>query len=104
MPENYFADAEAPAAAPETEAAGTEVPQPETTADDSATAELPKALLGGKDFNVGDRVELEVVKIMEDSVLVKYYTGDEEQTEAPPPPEPAAAPGAPPGGMAGMME
>ena len=36
------------------------------------TAEIPKALLGGKDFKPGEEVMLQIVQVMEDSVLVKY--------------------------------
>jgi hypothetical protein len=66
------------------------------------TAELPKAVLGGKDFKPGEEVMLQVVKVMEDSVLVKYSTKGEETEEAPP--EEEAPPSAPQGGpMSSMM-
>jgi hypothetical protein len=61
--------------------------------DDGETAVLPKSILAGKKFNPGDEVVLEVVKIMDDEVVVKYATGKDDKedeaekgSEAPPPP------------------
>jgi hypothetical protein len=68
----------------------------ETTTDESQTAEIPKSVLGGKDFKPGEEVVLQVVQVMENSVLVKYAS-EEEPGET----EPAAPPGGP---MAPMME
>lgn len=90
---NYYADA-APAesAAPTTpEAAPPEAEEPEAQEegmDESQTAELPKSVLGGKDFKPGEEVVLQVVQVMEDSVLVKYATGEDTSEEAA---EPAAS-------------
>ena len=39
---------------------------------EGATALIPKTLLGGKKFNVGDEVVLEIVHEYEDEVEVKY--------------------------------
>lgn len=89
-------DAEAPA----TE---TETSTQEEDAGNEPTAELPKAVLGGKDFKPGEEVVLEVVQVMENSVLVKYaseegggeqYPSGEGESEAP----------AGGGDMSGMME
>lgn len=80
------------------DAPGEEAPATETetsTAEEDAgnepTAELPKAVLGGKEFKPGEEVVLEVVQVMENSVLVKYaseegggeqYHGGEEESSA----------------------
>src|ERR1035437_4867913 len=91
--QNYYSDASAstPAASP------AEDPHPKEGADakegesDSQTAELPKAVLGGKEFKPGEEVTLQVVQVMEDSVLVKYASEKPDEEEEPPP-EPAAPP------------
>lgn len=59
-------------AAPAAEAEDTEAPAEET-------ALLPKTILGGKTFNVGDEVVLKVTAIYDDEVEVAYATGDEEE-------------------------
>lgn len=100
MPEDYYSDAAAPAEPP---------PAPEEdTTDNSSTAELPKAILGGKECKPGEEIKLKVVKVMEDSVLVKFAGYDEEKdmesaetapdAEAAPPPAPGG------GGMGSMYE
>jgi len=94
MPADYYSDAAPPpAAGPEPAETQTEPEQEDQ--EDSQTAEIPKGVLGGKDFKPGEEVVLEVVQVMEDSVLVKYASekGGEEEAAA----EPAAAP-APGGG------
>ena len=68
------------------------------------TAVIPKAILAGKKFNVGDEVVLRIDAFQGDEVVVSYAQekpgeGEEAPPERPPPP--------PPGGggdeMAGMM-
>lgn len=89
------------------EAADTAAPSEESQEMSSATAELPRSILAGKEFKPGDEVVLKIVSMTDDSVVVEYATGDEEETapeeeSAGPPPEPAS----PEGGsdMAAMME
>lgn len=100
---NYYEDAapaqaEAPAAA--------EAPKEESG--DSQTAELPKSVLGGKEFKPGEEVVLQIVQVMEDSVLVKYATGEGEGEKEETPEAQAEAPnpggGNPGGGMSSMYE
>ena len=79
-----------------TEAAAPEAPEKDTTAEqeqpgDSQTAEVPKTVLGGGDHKPGDKCEFEVVKVMGDSVLLKYSHPDEEEGEEKETPPPAAA-------------
>ena len=99
--QDFYADAAPPAAqeAPASEPTTQESDQEESQ-DESQTAEIPKAILGGKDFKPGEEVVLEVVQVMENSVLVKYAS-DSGEDEAPT--EPAAP--APQGGpMSSLME
>lgn len=105
MPENYYADAEMPqaqSAAPQSESE----PEMEDQGD-SETAVLPKSVLGGKEFKPGDEVVLEVTQVNEDSVVVRYASGEDESGEEGGeyggPPE-GAGPPAGAGGMASMME
>ena len=86
MAQDNYADAAPPAAT-----APTDKPEEETTApkdqqqDDGAqTAELPKSVLGGTDVKPGEQVTLEVVQVMEDSVLCKR-AGQKGEEEEPPP-------------------
>lgn len=92
MPADLYSDAE-PAAPEAPEAAPQEAEEP--------TAELPKAVLGGKEFKPGEEVVLQVVQVLEDSVLVKYASGEKEEPspEAEAPAQPAAAPPGPGGAM-----
>ena len=79
--------------------------KPDDEGEGGQTAEIPKAVLGGKDFKPGEEVMLEVVQVNEDSVLVKYASdkgsegegggGEGEEGAAPPP---ASGP------MSSMME
>jgi len=51
---------------------------------DEPTALIPKALLAGKDFKPGEEVVLQIVRIHDDEVEVKYATekgGDGEYSE-----------------------
>jgi hypothetical protein len=78
---NYYADAEPPAASgPADQPTEKEEPQEGDTTD-AQTAELPKTVLGGKEFKPGEEVMLEIVQVMENSVLVKYASekGGEEE-------------------------
>jgi hypothetical protein len=106
MPEpDMMTDADsAPPAAPEAPPEPQEEEgEKDTDARNSETAEIPKAVLGGKDFKPGDEVVLEVTRVMEDSVLVKYASGEENKAPPAPPTPPAApAPPAPPGAGGGM--
>lgn len=49
--------------------------------DDATEAVLPKSILAGKEFNVGDEVVLKVTAIHDDQISVKYSTakGDDEK-------------------------
>lgn len=99
--QDFYSDAAPPAAqeAPESEPTTPESDQEESQ-DESQTAEIPKAILGGKDFKPGEEVVLEVVQVMENSVLVRYASDSGEGEE---PPEHADM--APQGGpMSSMME
>lgn len=88
--QDYYSDG-APEEAPVQEA--------ESTESDSQTAVLPKGVLGGKEFKPGEEVVLQVVKVNEDSVVVKYASESPEEhaEESEPEPQPAQAPMA--GGM-----
>lgn len=94
--EDLYADAAPAPQAPEQEK---EV-EAKDTSSDSQTAELPKAVLGGKEFKPGEEVMLQVVQVNEDSVVVKYAS--EEHDEEPTAPEPKPAPA--PGSMQSLME
>lgn len=94
MPENYYADAEAP------EPQMTEQePEPTEGESDSESAVLPKSILAGKKFKVGEEVVLKITGIQDDSITVEYATGKggkEDYSE----PEPK---GGNPGPMSSMM-
>lgn len=92
---DYYKDAEAAPEAPD--------PKMEEAASDSQTAELPKSILGGKEFKPGEEVVLQIVQVNEDSVIVRYAT-DEKEEEPPPAEAPPEASGAPAGGMSSMYE
>jgi hypothetical protein len=98
MPEDYYSDG---GDAPSSKAG--EAPETGAGDADQPTGILPKAILAGKKFNVGDEVMLKIVAIHGDEVQVAYAPEKEEPSEAPAPgeePEPAAAPS----GMSSMME
>lgn len=66
----------------------------------SSVGLLPKSILMGKKFNVGDEVVLKITAIHDDQVEVEYATGDSEEekpeekpAEAEPEPEAEPAPG-----------
>jgi hypothetical protein len=83
MPEDMYADAAAPAA-PTPAPAAPEAEPKEEAASDSQTAELPKSVLGGKEFAVGDEVVLKINQINEDSVVVSYATEEHDDSKEPP--------------------
>lgn len=56
--------------------------------DNGKTALIPKSVTGGKDFEPGDEIVLEVVEVMEDELMVRY--GKEKgKGEEKAPPEPS---------------
>lgn len=66
-------------------AEGEDKPKPdakEDTRGDEQEAILPRSILSGKDFKVGDRVELEVTAIRDNEISVKYSTGKGDSDEA----------------------
>lgn len=101
---NMYSDAEmtAPPPAP-TEPAAPEAAEEETESS-APTAELPKSILGGKEFKPGEEVVLRIVDVGEESVTVEYAT-EEEAPEEGAPAEAAPTEGAPPspGSMGSMM-
>lgn len=85
---------EAPEAAPDKE---------QEKPDEGQTYTLPKEALAGKDFQPGQEIVLEIVRVNDDSVEVKYASKGEEKSEEPDAP-PAEAPAPAGGEMASMME
>ena len=102
---NYYADAEPP---PANVNPGPQDKPTDKEGDESAagqSAEIPKAVLGGKEFHPGDEVVLKVTKVLGDSVLVSYASNEEEEPpkeEAPPPQQAAPTPTG--GPMSAMMQ
>lgn len=85
------------------EAAPEEAAAPEEETGNEPTAELPKSVLGGKEFKPGEEVVLQVVQVMDNSVLVKYASeegGEYGESEEAAPAEP---PSGGEGGMGSMM-
>ena len=70
MPDQYYPE-------PETE----DAPQSKDEAPATETALLPKSILAGKEFNVGDEVVLKIVHMYEDEVEVEYAKGEEKEPE-----------------------
>lgn len=66
-----------------------------------ATGILPKSLMAGKDFKVGEEIVLKITHIGEDSFEVEYSKGKDEKSHDDK--EPAMAGGGD-SGMSGMME
>lgn len=104
MPIDLYSDAEegAPAPAASESKTGDSYEEKEPS-ENEATAELPKAVLGGKEFKPGEEVVLEIVRVGEDSVVVKYasekgegYHSEEAENES----KKGSNPG---GGMESMM-
>jgi hypothetical protein len=70
--DDLYGDSPKPASVPD------DAPSTDTKPDDGeSSALLPKTVLGGKTFEPGDKVELEIVKVYEDEVEVKYSHHDE---------------------------
>jgi hypothetical protein len=91
---NYYADAEPSNVNPGPADKTTEAPKED---EQGETAEIPKAVLGGRDLKPGEEVTLKVVKVLDGSVLVSASGGDDEREEEPPPEQEAApAPTEPP--------
>lgn len=66
MPENYYPE-------PDDQQDALNTPDDEETQETGdKTALLPKSVLGGKQFDIGDEVVLKIVKTYEDEVLVEY--------------------------------
>lgn len=57
--------------------------KPSESESDSPTALLPKSILMGKEFNVGDEVVLKITHIYEDEIAVEYATGEKSKGEEP---------------------
>lgn len=53
----------------------------ESEMDGEETTIIPKSVTGGKDFQVGDEIVLEVVAIYEDELSVRYASSKEEKDE-----------------------
>lgn len=70
--ETMFADAEMPSPESKNEPA-----EPKEKERDGVTAMLPKTILAGKKFDVGDEVVLKIVAFHDDQVEVAYSYGDE---------------------------
>ncbi len=57
------------------EAGGSDMPG-EMGMEHEGTAPLPKSVLGGKSFNVGDEIVLEVTGVTDDGITVKYASAE----------------------------
>jgi len=113
MADNYYEDG--PAQTPPPAGKGSDAGASEGA--NEPTALIPKQLLAGKKFNVGDEVVLKITAMHGDAVQVAYapekgegeeeYEGDKD-AEAPPEEQPQAAPpgagNTPQGDMAEMMQ
>jgi hypothetical protein len=83
--EDYYSDAPAKTEAPKGDEGKSDEGAMETT--------IPKSLLMGKDFKVGEEVVFEITAMHGEEVSIKYATGDKgSDEEAPEGGEPAAAP------------
>lgn len=63
---------------------GEDQPKPnaeEDTRGDEQEAILPRSILAGKEFNVGDELTLKVTAIRDGEISVKYATGKDEPAE-----------------------
>lgn len=72
MPQDYYSDN--PGDAEAKASAGPDTPKPaeRKDADEGETALLPKSILAGKEFKVGEEVVLKIVRMYEDEVEVEY--------------------------------
>ena len=73
--ESLYTDAEPEQQAPA--APAEEGAEKETSS--GPVAEIPKSLLAGKEFKPGESIMLKIVSIKDDSVIVEYDYGDEDQ-------------------------
>lgn len=79
---NYYNDGPAEDEMPP-KSSDQEEPKEEMNEGDEKTAMLPKSVTGGKDFQVGDEIVLEVVAVHQDELQVKYASekGGKEEDE-----------------------
>lgn len=78
-PDDFYADAEIPSSeTPVEEPAAEEQPKAENG---DQTALLPKAIFMGKDLEPGKRCEVEVVRVHDGEVEVKYIPHGAKKTE-----------------------
>lgn len=84
------------------ESNGTKSPKVEGEMEDEhmPSAVLPKSILAGKHFEVGDKVELTITGIHDDEVTVEYSYGDKDKGAES---EPAETPTPDENSMAAMM-
>lgn len=82
MPDEYYPDM----GGAETGAPTETPPEKESDAPESATALLPKTVLGGKDFKPGEEVVLKITHVYEDEVEVEYAPSKPTETETAPEP------------------
>lgn len=85
MPGEYYTgEDETPAGGPSgMEGEGTETDKPEDQGEE--TALLPKSILAGKEFKVGDEVVLKITAMHEDQIEVAYATEKSDSEETPEP-------------------
>lgn len=86
MPMDYYNDSSGESDMPPESTSEKESPE-ENDPGDEKTALIPKSVTGGKDFEVGDEIVLEVVAVHEDELQVKYASekgGKEEKDEEEP--------------------
>lgn len=80
MPQDYYSDnpGDSEKANP-----GPDTPKPaeRKDADEGETALLPKSILAGKEFKVGEEVVLKIVRMYEDEVEVEYAKGEGGESE-----------------------
>lgn len=77
----YFGDAEGPAEPGDS-------PQEESSENDSATGLLPTSFFQGKDLKPGSRCEVEIARVHDDQVEVKYVSHSQDEEMAEPAPTP----------------
>ena len=98
---DYFSDAAPPSATTPAPDEGSKNAEGKEGESDSQTAVIPLSVLGGKSFEPGQEVVLQIVSMNEDSAVVKYAEGKGEEEEEPPKEEAPPAPAAPPPGGGG---
>lgn len=97
---DYYADNPGPEETPAPAKESAHAEQEQTT-EEKPTALLPKSILAGQKFEVGDEVVLRITRMMDDQIEVEYSYGDEKKgdEETPPKEEPMGDPR-----MASMMD